>query len=822
MIDRKEFLALRRRVIEADFSRLNEMQRRAVMATEGPLLLLAGAGSGKTTVIINRIANLLRYGRASDSDDIPEWITDEDVQFLRDFVFAPQPEYAERAHRIASLDPAEPWRVIAITFTNKAAGELRSRLEAMLGEGAADIWASTFHSACVRILRRDIDKIPGFSSSFTIYDTDDTQSLLKRILKDLDIDDKVLPPRSAAAAISAAKDAMKNAEQYAAEAGYDARKKLIAGVYLEYSRRMRAADALDFDDLILFTVRLLTESDEVREYWQRRFKYVLVDEYQDTSLLQYRLVALLAGKWNNICVVGDDDQSIYKFRGATIENILSFEEHFTDARTIRLEQNYRSTGHILAAANAVIRRNTERKGKELWTKNPMGDLIVIHRAANEQEEARFAASVMQEGYGKGANWRDFAVLYRMNAQANQMEFALKRAGVPYKVIGGTKFFERAEIKDMLSYLCLIANPNDDLRLTRIVNTPARKIGAKTLDTVRETAQTLGMSMLQTMKVSAQIETLRSAAPRLTAFADMIFELGASELPPDELYDLVLEKSGYRAMLEEKDDQENTTRLENVMELKSNIVTYLKENEGGDLDGFLAEVALFTDIDRYDTETDCVTLMTMHSAKGLEFPTVFIIGAEDGIFPGIRAIGDPEELEEERRLCYVAMTRAREMLYITSARQRMLFGRTSANPISRFVDEIPDEDAEKPKQPTQYSSFRPDYQPGSAAHTSYTGSFGGGYIKQNAPKREWSFEDISGPAESRPKKPITPKAPAKPQKNAGALELAAGDRIRHKAFGVGTVVSVKPAGGDALIEIDFEKSGHRKLMKNFASEFMTKI
>ena len=822
MIDRKEFLALRRKVIESEFSRLNEMQRKAVMATEGPLLLLAGAGSGKTTVIINRIANLLRYGRASDSDDIPEWITEDDVQFLRDYVFAPQPDYAERVHGICALEPAEPWRVIAITFTNKAAGELRSRLEAMLGEGSADIWASTFHSACVRILRRDIEKIPGFSSSFTIYDTDDTQSLIKRILKDVDIDDKVLPPRSAAAAISAAKDAMKSAEQYAAEAGYDARKKLIASVYLEYAKRMRAADALDFDDLILFTVRLFAESEEVREYWQRRFKYVLVDEYQDTSLLQYRLVALLAGGRNNICVVGDDDQSIYKFRGATIENILSFEEQFANARTIRLEQNYRSTGHILAAANAVIRRNTERKGKELWTKNPTGDLITVHRAASEQDEARFVASVMQDGFGKGANWRDFAVLYRMNAQANQMEFALKRAGVPYKVIGGMKFFERAEIKDVLSYLCLIANPNDDLRLTRIVNVPARKIGAKTVDAVRSEAETLGMSMLQTMKVSAQIPDLRSAAPRLTAFADMIFELGASDLPPDELYDLVLEKTGYRAMLESSDDQENVTRLENVMELKSNIVTYLKENEGGDLNGFLAEVALFTDIDRYDTETDCVTLMTMHSAKGLEFPTVFIIGAEDGIFPGIRAIGDPGELEEERRLCYVAITRAKEKLYITAARQRMLFGRTSANPLSRFIDEIPDEDAEKPKQPTQYSSYRPDYQPGSTPRGSYAGSFGGGYIKQNAPKREWSFGDSPDPAYDRPKKPITAKKPAPAKPSAGGLDLAAGDRVRHKAFGEGTVVSVKPVGGDALIEIEFEKSGLRKLMKNFASEYMTKI
>lgn len=796
MIDKNEFLRLRRKMIESDFDRLNEMQRKAVMATEGPLLLLAGAGSGKTTVIINRIANLLRYGRASDSEEIPEWVSDEDVSFLKDYLFAPSREDEEKARKIAALEPAEPWRVIAITFTNKAAGELRSRLESMLGEGAADIWASTFHSACVRILRRDIEKLLGCSGNFTIYDTDDSKSLIKRVLKDLDIDEKVLPAKSALAAISRAKDAMVDAEKYAEEAGFDARKKLIASVYLEYTKRMRSADALDFDDLILFTVKLLSEVPEAREYWQNRFKYVLVDEYQDTSRLQYRLVSLLAGKWNNICVVGDDDQSIYRFRGATIENILSFEEQFSNTRTIRLEQNYRSTGHILAAANAVIRNNTERKGKELWTKNPIGDRIVIHRAMNEQDEARYAVSVMQSGFGSGGNWRDFAVLYRMNAQANQMEFALKRAGVPYKVVGGTKFFERAEIKDMLSYLCLIANPSDDLRLNRIVNTPSRKIGAKTLEAVHDAAIASGKSMLETMADASAIPELASSASKLTSFSSMIYELRQAELPPDELYDLLLEKSGYRAMLEEKDDVENTTRLENVMELKSNIVTYLKENDNGDLDGFLAEVALFTDIDRYDTETDCVTLMTIHSAKGLEFPTVFIIGAEDGIFPGLNAIGDQEELEEERRLCYVAMTRAREKLYITAARQRMLFGRTSANPLSRFIDEIPEEDSEKPLQ--QRPAFAAD--------------------KQN----EWNLlrPDNKTQKQVTQKKSTVLRPTAK--SSVPNLVLSAGDRVTHNAFGEGTVISVKPVGGDALLEIDFDKAGSRKLMKNFAAEFLKKI
>ena len=801
MLDKKEFIELRKKVIAADFPRLNDMQLEAVLATQGPLLILAGAGSGKTTVIINRIANILKYGRASDSDEVPDGVTEEDAELLRAYLASPRPGDADRVREICALEPAEPWRVIAITFTNKAAGELKSRLEAMLGEGAADIWASTFHSACVRILRRDIERIPGFDSNFTIYDTDDSQSLMKRILKDLDIDDKVLPPRSALAAISAAKDAMKDAETYAAEAGYDARKKLIAGAYLEYSKRLRAADALDFDDLILFTVRLLSEDEEVRDYWQRRFKYVLVDEYQDTSLLQYKLVALLAGGWNNICVVGDDDQSIYKFRGATIENILSFEEQFNDARTIRLEQNYRSTGHILSAANAVIGHNTARKGKELWTKNPRGDKIIIHRAASEQDESRYAVSVMQKGFGRGANWRDFAVLYRMNAQANQMEFALKRVGVPYKVVGGTRFFDRAEIKDMLSYLCLIANPNDDLRLTRIVNVPARKIGAKTLETVRETAAANGISMLETMARSLEFEELRSASPRLTAFAGLISELRSAAVPLDELYDLALEKTGYKAMLEEKDDQESITRLENVMELKSSIVTFMAENENADLDGFLAEVALFTDIDRYDTETDCVTLMTMHSAKGLEFPNVIIIGAEDGIFPGLRAIGDEDELEEERRLCYVAMTRAKQHLYITSARQRMLFGHTSANPVSRFVDEIPDEDAEKPAEPARYGERGPYYSERPANSAPYR-SFG-----ESAPRRP-----VSRPGYST--RPVSSK-PA-------SLDLAPGDKVEHTAFGPGTVLSVKPAGGDALLEIGFERSGVRRLMKNFASEYLKKL
>ena len=580
----------------------------------------------------------------------------------------------------------------------------------MLGpEAAADIWASTFHSACVRILRRDADKL-GYPNSFTIYDTSDSQAVVKHILKDMNLDEKAFPYRAVLTEISRAKDSGITPEQYLAraQATHNPRSIRIGEVYQTYWQRLFSAGAMDFDDLIYNTVRLLDEHEDVREHWQRRFRYVLIDEYQDTNNLQYQLAALLADGWGNICVVGDDDQSIYKFRGATIENILNFEKQYKNARTIRLEQNYRSTGRILDAANHVIANNTGRKGKTLWTKAEAGDPLTLYCATNENDEARYVATKIMDDFGHGMNFRDHAVLYRMNAQSNQLEYAFKRNGIPYRIIGGTRFFDRAEVKDMLAYLCVIQTPGDDLRLTRIINTPARGIGARTVETAAQLAHEQQASLFDVIRHADAYPELQRSQMRLRQFAILIEELqaAAQTMPPDELYDLVVERSGYVRALEEKNTAEDAARIENVQELKSNIIAFAKEADNPTLAGFLDEVALYTDLDNYDQTMDCVTLMTMHAAKGLEFPTVFIVGCEEGIFPGLRCIGEPDEMEEERRLCYVALTRAREHLILTCARQRMLFGRTTANRVSRFVEEIPEEDIQKLNVPRGYGYSEP--------------------------------------------------------------------------------------------------------------------
>lgn len=788
------YIEARKRFIEAEFSRLNPMQRQAVLTTEGPLLLLAGAGSGKTTVLIHRIANLLQFGCASDSDEVPDDAAEEDIALLERCAGKPESSEYPAAQARAAYGRVEPWRIIAITFTNKAAGELKERLEKMLGPQAADIWASTFHSACVRILRRDADRL-GYPNSFTIYDTSDSQSVMKHIIKDMELDDKTFPYRALLAEISRAKDAQITPEAYLARARAtgDIRKTKIGEAYAEYWRRLFSAGAMDFDDLIYNTVRLLSDFDEVREYWQRKFRYVLIDEYQDTNNLQYQLAALLADGWGNICVVGDDDQSIYKFRGATIENILNFEQQYKCARTIRLEQNYRSTGHILNAANHVIANNVGRKGKTLWTNEDAGDPLTLYVAQNENDEAQYVAMKVMEDYGRGENFRDHAILYRMNAQSNQMEYAFKRNGIPYRIIGGTRFFDRAEVKDMLAYLCVIQSPEDDLRLTRIINNPPRGIGARTVQAATELAQEQETSLMEIVRHADMYPALQRGSLRLRQFAILMDELraAAETMTPEELYDHVLERTGYVRALEEKNTAEDTARIENVQELKTNIINYCKESENGTLAGFLDEVALYTDIDNYDKDADCVTMMTMHAAKGLEFPTVFVVGCEEGIFPGLRAIGEPDEMEEERRLCYVALTRAKRKLFITCARQRMLFGRTTANRVSRFVEEIPPEDLEKPYIPRGYS-----------------------YSDQTREQQER--------ASARPavrSRPLTP--PPRPAAKAEAPAFALGDRVRHRAFGVGEIVKVSPMGGDALLEIAFETAGTKRLMLRAASQYMTK-
>lgn len=786
------YIEARKRVIESDFSKLNPMQRKAVMATEGPLLILAGAGSGKTTVLINRIANLLRYGSGSDSCELPEDACEDDIAILE--------RGGEEARCLAVYEPVEPWRILAITFTNKAADELKARLEKMLGPEANEIWASTFHSACVRILRRNADRL-GFPQSFTIYDTSDSMSLVKRILKDFEIDDKRFPPRMLLGEISRAKDSMQSPEDYLvrAKASGDIRRVKIAEIYSEYSRRSYAAGAMDFDDLIFYTVKLLQENDDVRTYWQKRFKYVLIDEYQDTNKMQYMLSSLLAGGWGNICVVGDDDQSIYKFRGATIENILSFEDEYKGCRTIRLEQNYRSTSHILNAANSVIRNNQGRKGKELWTNGDTGEKIELYVSDNEHDEARYVATQIMMQYGRGGAWSDNAILYRMNAQSHQLEQAFKRNGIPYKIFGGTGFFDRAEVKDMLAYLCVIASPADDLRLMRIINNPPRGIGDKSIETAMNIAHMNESSLFDVIKNADQFPELSRASMKMRMFANMICELieESKELAPDLLYDMLLDKCGYLKMLEEKNTVEDSARAENVKELRTSIINYKSESDEPTLEGYLADVALYTDMDNYDKDADYVAMMTMHSAKGLEFENVFLVGAEEGIFPGIKAIGEPDEMEEERRLCYVAITRAKKKLYISCAKQRMLFGKTTANRVSRFIDEIPDEDIEKRNIPTGY-----------------------GYSDKSREKRDFLSY---GTRHEKPQPKMTFTAPSTPKPQTKPTpDFKVGDSVQHKAFGRGDIIKMTPMGNDFLIEISFEGGVSKKLMLRAAALHMEKI
>ncbi|MBR4864668.1 MAG: UvrD-helicase domain-containing protein [Oscillospiraceae bacterium] len=789
------FLAARKAYIASQFSKLNNMQREAVLTTEGPLLLLAGAGSGKTTVLINRIANILRFGRGSDTVEIPDTVTDEDVLFLESLTNDITEQERVRADFLCSVEPPAPWNVIAITFTNKAANELKQRLVNMLGDEAQNIWAMTFHSACCRILRREIERI-GYSRSFTIYDTADSERLMKEIIKDMGLDDKTLPAKYVLSIISRQKDNLitpaKMREQM--DDTKDFRNQHLVRAYETYQRKLKENNALDFDDIIFKTVELLQEHEDIRLYYQRKFRYVLVDEYQDTNHVQYLLTALLAGGYENICVVGDDDQSIYRFRGATIENILDFENQYRDSRTIRLEQNYRSTQAILNAANAVIAHNIGRKSKKLWTANDYGDAVTVYEAADEGAEANYIAGRI---IAKKDDFKDHAVLYRTNAQSNALEFAFKRNGIPYRVIGGMRFFDRAEIKDMLAYLCVINNRTDDLRLQRIINNPPRGLGAKTLETAQRMAAAEGMGLYHVISDPNSYAALQKSSAKFNDFTSLIEDLAqlldeGMALP--EFYEEVMRRTGYVAMLETKPTEENKTRLENIRELKSSINAYVQNSEIPTLAGFLEEIALYTDLEQYNADDDAVVMMTMHAAKGLEFPNVYLAGFEDGLFPGMRAIGDPQEMEEERRLCYVAITRAKRQLTISYARQRMLYGKTTASLCSRFLREIPDSLLLKkggyitPERSTGYSSGF---------------SYNIPEIRKKTISREMQY---------------TASASAKTT----FLNLKKGDMVMHTAFGKGMVISVLDMGSDALWEIAFDNIGTKKLMAKTASAHLKRL
>ncbi len=794
-MDTESLLSLRRAVMEKEFSRMNPEQRSAVFSVNGPLLILAGAGSGKTTVLINRIANLLRFGNAYRSTYLDEWFSEEDAALCRAYLEAGTPLPPDTVRRLA-VSPCEPWRVLAITFTNKAAGELKDRLCAMLGEEGNDVWAMTFHSCCARMLRRDGERL-GYSSHFAVYDTDDQKRLMKSILKEMDISEKVLQPRTVLNEISRAKDALVSPDEYARLANGDYRLSLIAKAYAMYQRRLKDADAMDFDDLIGNTVELFQTCPEVLEYYQKRFRYLMVDEYQDTNHAQYVFVKLLAEKHKNLCVVGDDDQSIYRFRGATIKNILSFEESFPDAKVIRLEQNYRSTQNILDAANAVIRNNTARKGKTLWTRNGTGKKITVHTADSETDEAERISRIILDGVAGGRHFSDYAVLYRMNAQSLSFERTFLKSGIPLRLIGGTRFFDRREIREMIAYLSVISNPLDEMRLRRILNVPKRGIGDRSVEMAAEIAEQTGESLFSVLEHADEFPALSRVSGKMKVFAQQI--LGLATLSEEEdvsmgaLYDELLERTGYIEFLETDDPESAEDRIANVRELATNLKRYEEENPDGSLAGFLEEVALFTDIDNYDASSDSVVLMTVHAAKGLEFPVVFLPGMEENIFPGMGSVYEPESMEEERRLAYVAITRAKEELYIFHATYRMLFGSTNRNRLSRFVEEIPDALIER------------------------TRSVELSYGQRNAaPARNFSgekpFASAAKPASVAEAGGFAPKPRVVP---APVGTYRVGDTVQHKTFGIGLIVSATPMANDTLLEVAFEKVGTKKLFANFA-------
>lgn len=790
-----EFLELRKKIIEMQFSRMNSMQKKAIFTVNGPVLVLAGAGSGKTTVLVNRIANLIEFGDAYNSTYSEFKPTASDIEIMRDYVEGRTDDLFE-VEDLLSVHPAQPWQILAITFTNKAAKELKERLSKMLGERANDIWASTFHSSCAKILRRFGDRI-GYTSHFTIYDTDDSKKMMKECQKELNIEDKYLSHKTILHEISMAKDSLISPSEFRKSVGMDTRMLKIASAYELYQKKLKKADAMDFDDIIVNTVTLLETCPDVLEYYQNKFRYIMVDEYQDTNHAQYRLVSLLASKNENICVVGDDDQSIYKFRGATIENILSFEGEYRNCVTIRLEQNYRSTQTILDAANAVIRHNDKRKGKELWTGNGEGSKISVLTAYDENDEAKLIVDeIIDETSLHGRKFSDIAVLYRMNAQSNSIEHILTRNSIPYRIIGGLRFYDRMEIKDALAYLAVINNPSDEIRLRRIINVPKRGIGDTTVSNAAEIAAGLGVSLFEVLEHADEYAATQRSAKKLKEFTDMINELRSEQekMSVDELFKKMLEVTGYTASLM-LDAEKGEERLENISELTNNLVTFVQENgEDATLNDFLEEIALMTDIDSYNAQSDAVVMMTLHSAKGLEFPVVFIPGMENGIFPSENNLFERESLEEERRLAYVGITRAKEKLFLTHALSRMLYGQTRRNKVSQFLTEVPENLTESKGR--QQNMFSQGARPATGSANKSSSSF------YTAPPKKKASMDFG-----------FSKTEKKEEKSSCTLKV--GDTVKHKVFGTGVVLQLVPMANDTMLTVAFDKAGTKKIMFNFA-------
>lgn len=789
-MNKEEFFSLRKEIIENDYKNLNDMQKKAVFSTEGPLLVLAGAGSGKTTVLVNRIANLIKYGKAYYSTEFNYDLTPFDEAML--YACSKGVEIPADIEYLLKDNCAMPWQILAITFTNKAASELKTRLCNMIGPEANDIWASTFHSACVKILRRNASLI-GFSSNFTIYDTDDSKRVIKDCIKDvckeLALNEKMLVPKSILFDISSAKDAMISPDEFINSHQYDILKQATGYIYKLYQERLIASDAMDFDDIIYHTVELLQNNPDVLDYYQNKFRYILVDEYQDTNHMQYLLISLLAGKHKNICVVGDDAQSIYRFRGATIENILNFEDEYKNAKVIRLEQNYRSTQNILDAANAIIANNLNQKQKNLWTDNGKGDFIIKHTAETDRDEGWFVANNIIKAKSSDKPFSDFAVLYRMNSQSNLVEQAFINSSIPYRIIGGHKFYDRKEIKDAIAYLSVICNKNDSVRMARIINEPKRGIGDSSFAAVQEISFALGIDMIDVMRNAREYPKLSRTATKLIDFAQLIDDYAeyAENHSVAELLTFVLQSSGYILSLDSEPERKQD-RLENLDQLINNISRFEEENENATLNDFLQEIALMTDIDNYNSETDAVVMMTVHSAKGLEFDTVFLVGMEENIFPSEMSLNEGTAgLEEERRLAYVAVTRAKKKLYLTNCKARLLFGMTRYNPASRFINEIPAnliEMSAESKRAAAASSSSRNIIPNKTDRP---------YVKKDS---NYGFSGVS----------VKPKCD---------IVFKVGDTVSHKAWGQGVVLSVTPMGNDNLLEIAFLEGKTKKIMANFA-------